>query len=200
MSEEAGDFAIGDAIDAICDKLVRRHPHVFARDRRRRASDKQPGHRESGRRSRRVSAKPPACLPRSRRRRWAEFRRRCRRCCARTRSAPAPPPSGSIGRKPTMCWTRSTKRSQRFGGRSSPARPASCHAPRKRWVICCLRSPTCRASSASSPRRRSAAPTRSSRRGSTQSRGHFLARGQSLSGATLEEMEAEWQVAKRDSA
>ena len=32
ISEEAGDFAIGDAIDAICDKLVRRHPHVFARE------------------------------------------------------------------------------------------------------------------------------------------------------------------------
>jgi MazG family protein len=32
MSEEAGDFTIGDAVDAICDKLVRRHPHVFARD------------------------------------------------------------------------------------------------------------------------------------------------------------------------
>jgi MazG family protein len=31
MSEEAGDFNIGDAIDAICDKLVRRHPHVFDR-------------------------------------------------------------------------------------------------------------------------------------------------------------------------
>ena len=31
MSEEAGDFTIGDAVDAICDKLVRRHPHVFAR-------------------------------------------------------------------------------------------------------------------------------------------------------------------------
>jgi MazG family protein len=31
MSEEKGDFDIGDAIDAICDKLVRRHPHVFAR-------------------------------------------------------------------------------------------------------------------------------------------------------------------------
>ena len=31
ISEERGDFAIGDAIDAICDKLVRRHPHVFAR-------------------------------------------------------------------------------------------------------------------------------------------------------------------------
>jgi MazG family protein len=33
ISEEAGDFAIGDAIDAICDKLVRRHPHVFERHR-----------------------------------------------------------------------------------------------------------------------------------------------------------------------
>lgn len=29
ISEEAGDFSIGDALDAIADKLVRRHPHVF---------------------------------------------------------------------------------------------------------------------------------------------------------------------------
>jgi MazG family protein len=29
LSAEAGDFDIGDAIQAICDKLVRRHPHVF---------------------------------------------------------------------------------------------------------------------------------------------------------------------------
>ena len=32
LSAEAGDFDIGDAIQAICDKLVRRHPHVFSRD------------------------------------------------------------------------------------------------------------------------------------------------------------------------
>src|SRR5688572_12917362 len=32
ISDEAGDFTIGDAIQAICDKLVRRHPHVFARE------------------------------------------------------------------------------------------------------------------------------------------------------------------------
>ena len=31
ISEEAGQFSIGDAIDAIRDKLVRRHPHVFAK-------------------------------------------------------------------------------------------------------------------------------------------------------------------------
>ena len=32
ISEEQGQFSIGDAIDAICDKLVRRHPHVFERE------------------------------------------------------------------------------------------------------------------------------------------------------------------------
>lgn len=31
ISEEAGAFSITDAIDAICGKLIRRHPHVFAR-------------------------------------------------------------------------------------------------------------------------------------------------------------------------
>jgi MazG family protein len=33
ISEESGHFAIGDAIDAIRRKLVRRHPHVFAKQR-----------------------------------------------------------------------------------------------------------------------------------------------------------------------
>ena len=31
IGEESGDFTIADTIDAISDKLVRRHPHVFAR-------------------------------------------------------------------------------------------------------------------------------------------------------------------------
>jgi MazG family protein len=31
ISQEAGDFDFGDALDAVSDKLVRRHPHVFAR-------------------------------------------------------------------------------------------------------------------------------------------------------------------------
>jgi len=30
ISQEAGHFDFGDAIDAVADKLVRRHPHVFA--------------------------------------------------------------------------------------------------------------------------------------------------------------------------
>ena len=32
ISEEAGDFTIGDAVDEIRAKLVRRHPHVFAKE------------------------------------------------------------------------------------------------------------------------------------------------------------------------
>ncbi|QWT20395.1 nucleoside triphosphate pyrophosphohydrolase [Bacillus sp. NP157] len=30
MAEEAGDFAFGDVVEAICDKMIRRHPHVFS--------------------------------------------------------------------------------------------------------------------------------------------------------------------------
>ncbi len=30
IAEEAGHFAFADVVQAICDKLVRRHPHVFA--------------------------------------------------------------------------------------------------------------------------------------------------------------------------
>ncbi|MBS0477932.1 MAG: nucleoside triphosphate pyrophosphohydrolase [Proteobacteria bacterium] len=29
MAEEAGDFAFGDVVAAICDKMERRHPHIF---------------------------------------------------------------------------------------------------------------------------------------------------------------------------
>ena len=29
LSEEAGDFSIGDVLNTVCEKLIRRHPHVF---------------------------------------------------------------------------------------------------------------------------------------------------------------------------
>ena len=32
MAEESGDFALADVIAAICDKMIRRHPHVFGPD------------------------------------------------------------------------------------------------------------------------------------------------------------------------
>ena len=48
ISDERGEFTIADAIDAICDKLVRRHPHVFARESGDASADERPGHREMG--------------------------------------------------------------------------------------------------------------------------------------------------------
>ncbi len=33
MAEEAGQFAFDDVVGAICEKLTRRHPHVFANER-----------------------------------------------------------------------------------------------------------------------------------------------------------------------
>ena len=32
MAEEAGHFALGDVVTAICDKMERRHPHIFGAD------------------------------------------------------------------------------------------------------------------------------------------------------------------------
>ncbi|MBN8717166.1 MAG: nucleoside triphosphate pyrophosphohydrolase [Stenotrophomonas sp.] len=44
MAEEAGAFAFGDVVAAICDKLVRRHPHVFAAQGRANAAEgRRPG-------------------------------------------------------------------------------------------------------------------------------------------------------------
>jgi len=37
MAEEAGDFGFQDVAKAICDKMVRRHPHVYADDSQRTA-------------------------------------------------------------------------------------------------------------------------------------------------------------------
>jgi ATP diphosphatase len=44
MAEEAGAFAFGDVVATICDKLVRRHPHVFAaQGRANAAGGRMPG-------------------------------------------------------------------------------------------------------------------------------------------------------------
>ncbi|MDH3790090.1 MAG: MazG family protein, partial [Xanthomonadales bacterium] len=32
MASETGDFDFDDVVEAVCDKMIRRHPHVFARE------------------------------------------------------------------------------------------------------------------------------------------------------------------------
>ena len=57
LESEAGHFEIADSLKLVADKLVRRHPHVFARDDgRARARLRRPGPRPGGRKSRSRSA------------------------------------------------------------------------------------------------------------------------------------------------
>ena len=73
MAEEQGAFAFGDVVQAITEKLIRRHPHVFGDERSRHpASRRGPvgahqGAEEKGRAQRRRGAKArwPACRWRS---------------------------------------------------------------------------------------------------------------------------------------
>ena len=70
MAEEAGRFAFADVARAICDKMIRRHPHVFgetgARDAARRPSPgrrKRPPSAPPAPRPGRLPASRPACPP-----------------------------------------------------------------------------------------------------------------------------------------
>ena len=69
MAREAGLFDFGDVVDALCDKLVRRHPHVFAGERAADADEvlRQWERHKDAERARRGAAHPlddvPAALP-----------------------------------------------------------------------------------------------------------------------------------------
>ena len=152
LEAEAGHFTIADSLKSVADKLVRRHPHVFARDAGRGGARHAPARcGRAGRRSRRRSgaraasaAKPKtpaerhragaagaaARLPDRHPRRVGRLRlgdgRRCRR----------QDPGG--GRRAAR-------------GRRRARRRSITSAPRRRWATCCSRSPTCRASSGIEP-------------------------------------------------
>ena len=53
MAEEQGAFDFGDVVEAICDKMTRRHPHVFADEARRSDADAQLKHWEDLKRAER---------------------------------------------------------------------------------------------------------------------------------------------------
>ena len=168
MSEENGDFTIGDAIDAICDKLVRRHPHVFAR-----------GDGDTPLTSNQVIEK------------WETLKAREREAAG----LPAKKQKTTLGGVPKTLpsllrayevsaraaavgfdWAKAGDVLDKIEEEVAEVRhevesgaTGHCRAPRKRWAICCSRSPISRASSASSLRPRFVAPTRSSRRDSMRS-------------------------------
>ena len=118
MAREEGRFDIEDSLDAINEKLVRRHPHVFGdgdaetpEDVKRRwdeikAEEKEgTGPRASGPAARRCRARCP---------RWSRPRR----------SPRAPPASASTGRTYRACSTSSTKSSRELAqARATGAAP-----------------------------------------------------------------------------
>ncbi|MBS1240259.1 MAG: mazG, partial [Proteobacteria bacterium] len=53
MAQEQGNFAFGDVVAAICDKMVRRHPHVFGDEARKDNADSQLQHWEALKRAER---------------------------------------------------------------------------------------------------------------------------------------------------
>ncbi len=53
MAKEQGAFEFGDVVAAICDKMTRRHPHVFAEEARRSDADAQLQHWEDLKRAER---------------------------------------------------------------------------------------------------------------------------------------------------
>jgi ATP diphosphatase len=55
MAEEAGAFDFADVVAAICDKMTRRHPHVFADEARRSDADAQLQHWEDLKRAERAA-------------------------------------------------------------------------------------------------------------------------------------------------
>ncbi len=57
MAEEAGEFAFADVARAICDKMLRRHPHVFG-DQRVADSAEQTKRWEEIKREERASSSP----------------------------------------------------------------------------------------------------------------------------------------------
>lgn len=56
ISEEAGHFSVGDAIETIATKLVRRHPHVFGEAERARSAEEVLGRWEDLKREERAAA------------------------------------------------------------------------------------------------------------------------------------------------
>ena len=119
LEAEAGHFTVADALTSIADKLVRRHPHVFAPRGGERGAQAATKSSRAGNRSRRRNA---AARP-NRRRCSAASRRRCPPCFGRTRSACAPGRSASTGRGPPTSWTRSRRRSTNCGRWSHGSAP-----------------------------------------------------------------------------
>src|ERR1039457_1317922 len=155
MAAEQNLFSIADALDAINEKLIRRHPHVFGEQTAETAGDvrriwgeikaaeknekKQRGERGGG-----LLDSVPRALPR-----WWK----------RSSLPPAPRSWASIGTMRSKCWASCTKSSPNSTPRAAALRKRNWKAS---WAICFSSWSTWLVSSRWIPSRRCAKPTPSS--------------------------------------
>ena len=189
IEADEGRFTVSDSLRDITAKLIRRHPHVFgtAKD----VTHAGPGARAMGAdQGARAEARRPDAG-----RCCAACRRRCRRCSARTKSAPASPRSASTGRK-----TERRRGQDRGRGRRAEARGRGRRARRgskKRWATCSSRSPTSRRKLGIEPESALRKANQKFSARFQQLEQHLEAQGRSVHDASLEEMEEIWQTVKR---
>ncbi len=109
MANEAGHFAFDDVADAICDKLIRRHPHIFA----------PPAPERGGERERPRTAQEQTSF-------WEESKAQERANRAQTRAGPSDPFEGIPAALPALA--RAVKLQKRASRLSLPESAAQLEA------------------------------------------------------------------------
>ena len=201
IHEEAGHFSIGDVVEGIADKLVRRHPHVFERARRRGRADERPGDRALG-----VAESARTRAGRQDGRRQPPKQKTTLSGVPKTlpallRAYELSSRAAAVG----FDWAKAGRRARqdrRRGGRAAARGRVGRHRPpvarrgRDGRPAVLDRQPVPqaghRARGRAAPRQRQVHHA-----GSRRWRRAFAERGVSLPDATLDEMEAEWQKAKQ---
>jgi ATP diphosphatase len=136
IAEEAGHFRFEDVVASICDKMIRRHPHVFDRDAKKLAdADTQTvAWEEHKRRERAANGETDASLLAGISRGLPEWQRALK-LQKRARA------SDSIGPNRPRCWKNCARKSRKCARNSiaapiriaSPMRSATCCSSRSIW-------------------------------------------------------------------
>ena len=127
MAEEQGAFDFGDVVQAITEKLVRRHPHVFAEETSRTAPAVEGLWERIKAEERAAPARPARSL---------ECRSRSLLCRARSNSRQKQARLDLTGTIPARCYGKFARRPMRLRPSSLAQNPVK---PRLRSVICYLR-------------------------------------------------------------
>ena len=187
MAEERELFAFHDVVAAIVDKMTRRHPHVFGGVTGIDSADAQSvawedhKKREWAERADGLLDDVPVALP------------------ALLRAVKLQKRASTVGFDcdSRRRWSkRSPKKPTKSSRRRQPVRRQK--NSRKSWAICCSRSPTWRGISKSTPKSALRVANAKFIRRFRIIEETLAARGSSLEKASLVEMEAIWQSAKRE--